>query len=491
MSVTRRTFLTGTLAGGAVAGVGMLAGCSTTGSSGNASAAAATSAITGSPIPNASALQISAAELVPLQLFAWDGFNGEALFALGAASSQTAEPGELLRIVQTINARSGNPPAPTTPAFDAYCEAFGAFGDQLANLAGAAGSHPVTARTRFLRSSTYATQQLFFILGSSQGSQEEAVFDKVESRWNEAVSRMSPAGQQFQVTSDFGPIPGYFFAPDESKDRKPTIIISSGSDGQNVESMQFGVTAGLQRGYNVVLFEGPGQMTPLFKNSVPFTPDWDKVVGPVLEWTKARSDVGKVGLIGVSFGGMLCARAAARLPGLAAVVLEPAAWDFAGMWKDQANVDKVRSTMTLPPAEQAKAKQELNAEFVQVFPNLPRAEQFEIYKRGSILTKQTQADARAGKPVSDYYGLLAALLTFNFEADYAAIKIPSMLTANQGDQFFLDQSAQAYAKLTNVPPSQKVLLPLTAVQGAQLHDQPNGPQVAQEYIFDWLDQYLT
>ena len=73
------------------------------------------------------------------------------------------------------------------------------------------------------------------------------------------------------------------------------MIISSRSDGQNVESMQFGVTAGLQRGYNVVLFEGPGQMTPLFKNSVPFTPDWDKVVGPVLEWTKARADNGQSG----------------------------------------------------------------------------------------------------------------------------------------------------------------------------------------------------
>ncbi len=80
--------------------------------------------------------------------------------------------------------------------------------------------------------------------------------------------------------------------------------------------------------------------------------------------------------------------------------------------------------------------------------------------------------------------------TFDYAADYAAITIPSMLTENQGDQFFLQQGAEAYAKLTNVPPADKVLLPLTAPQGAQLHDQPNGPQVAQEYIFDWLDQYL-
>ena len=46
--------------------------------------------------------------------------------------------------------------------------------------------------------------------------------------------------------------------------------------------MQFGVTAGLARGYNVVLFEGPGQMSLLFKRRIPFTADWNKVVGPVL-----------------------------------------------------------------------------------------------------------------------------------------------------------------------------------------------------------------
>ena len=43
--------------------------------------------------------------------------------------------------------------------------------------------------------------------------------------------------------------------------------------------MQFGVTGGLARGYNVVLFEGPGQMRLLFKRNVPFTPNWYQVVG--------------------------------------------------------------------------------------------------------------------------------------------------------------------------------------------------------------------
>lgn len=492
MTITRRSLLAGALVGGAAASTGLLSACGkdagTAASSG--SAASGATAVTGSAIPSASQMAISAAELTPFAPFAWQEFNGEALFAMGGCTSQVAEPGELFRIFQTINAQSGNPADPTTAAFDAYCQAFGAFGDQLAQLAQSSGSHPVTQRTRLLRASQYATQQLFFILGGSQGSTEEQVFNTVESRWNEAAKLFKPAAEQFEVQSDFGPIPGYFFAPDESKDRKPTVIISSGSDGQNVESMQFGVTAGLQRGYNVVLFEGPGQMTPLFVRNVVFTPAWDKVIGPVLEWTKARGDVGKIGLIGVSFAGMLCARAAANLEGLSAVVLEPGAYSFADVWEDQGDVTTVRNTMNLPADQKQQAQQSMNSGFQQVFATMPRGTQFNIYKRGSILTQQTQADARANKPLSDYYGMLEALLSFDYTQDYSKIKIPTMITSNEGDQFFAQQGVQAYNLLTNVPPDQKTLLELTAPQGAQLHDQPNGPTVAQEYIFDWMGPFL-
>ncbi|MFM2438352.1 MAG: hypothetical protein RLZ55_1171 [Actinomycetota bacterium] len=493
MTITRRSLLAGALVGGAAASTGLLSACAkgadTAASSGAASSGA--TAVTGSAIPSASQLSISAAELTPFAPFAWQEFNGEALFAMGGCTSQVAEPGELFRIFQTINAQTGNPAEPSAAAFDAYCQVFGAFGDQLAALAQSSGTHPVTQRTRLLRASQYATQQLFFILGGSQGSTEEQVFNTVESRWNAAAKLFKPAAEQFQVQSDFGPIPGYFFAPDESKDRKPTVIISSGSDGQNVESMQFGVTAALQRGYNVVLFEGPGQMTPLFVRSVMFTPDWDKVIGPVLEWTKARDDVGKIGLIGVSFAGMLCARAAANLQGLSAVVLEPGGYSYADAWQDQNDVAQVRSTMNLPAAEKQQAQQNLNSGFQQVFPTLSRGTQFNIYKRGSILTQATQSDARANRPLSDYYGLLEAMLAFDYQQDYGRIKIPTMITSNEGDQFFGQQGVQAFDLLTNVPPDQKALVQFTAPQGAQLHDQPNGPTVAQEYIFDWLDPFLS
>ena len=119
---------------------------------------------------------------------------------------------------------------------------------------------------------------------------------------------------------------------------------------------------------------------------------------------------------------------------------------------------------------------------------MPRTAQFVIYKRGEIFSREVLEEARAGKPISNYYGLVEQMLKFDFEADYKQIRIPTMLTSNQGDEFFAAQS-EAFAFLTNVPASQKVLLKLTAAQ-VPLHDQPIGPQVAQSTSSTGFDDLL-
>ncbi|MEI8083229.1 MAG: hypothetical protein WCI74_15435 [Actinomycetes bacterium] len=65
-----------------------------------------------------------------------------------------------------------------------------------------------------------------------------------------------------------------------------------------------------------------------------------------------------------------------------------------------------------------------------------------------------------------------------------------MITINEGDTAFGNQPIEAFAMLEKVPANRKVLQRFTGAQGAVLHDQPNGPQVAQECIFDWLDDQL-
>ena len=249
----------------------------------------------------------------------------------------------MMRIAQTINSRTGNPAEPGTDAFDAYFDVFGEWGNNLQSLADQAGAvHPITRSNRLMRAATYSTQQLFFVLGTSNGSREEQAYQVTQDRWSKAIETFTP---QFGVDKWHHPgAAARLLLPCARVGKKPTVIISSGSDGQNVESMQFGVTQGLERGYNVALYEGPGQMSLLFKRGIPFTPQWDKVVAPVLSWVRKQPEVGKVALIGVSFGGMLCASAAAKVKGLNAVVLEPAAYSMPRLWTDTETVEIVRKT---------------------------------------------------------------------------------------------------------------------------------------------------
>ena len=172
------------------------------------------------------------------------------------------------------------------------------------------------------------------------------------------------------------------------------------------------------------------------------------------------------------------------------VVLEPAAVDMTQIWDDPRDIAAVKAVQNAPAAVRDKARKEVNAYFREGWPHLSPTVQFVIHKRSEIFTTQAQDDARAGKPPSDYFGLVEALSRFNYADDYRAITIPTLVTANQGDTFFGQQPHQAFGLLTNVPAADKKLIVFTDAEGAEGHDQPMAPQFSQETIFSWLDPYM-
>ena len=87
----------------------------------------------------------------------------------------------------------------------------------------------------------------------------------------------------------------------------------------------FGGAAALERGYHALIFEGPGQGSMLFERQIPFRPDWENVITPVVDYLRSRPDVdpARIALTGWSLGGELAIRAAAFEHRLAAVVADP------------------------------------------------------------------------------------------------------------------------------------------------------------------------
>lgn len=108
------------------------------------------------------------------------------------------------------------------------------------------------------------------------------------------------------------------------------MIAIDGYDG-TVEELYFSTAvAALARGYNVLIFDGPGQGSMIVDQGVPFRPDWEAVVTAVVDYAISRTDVDpeRVALIGWSFGGYLAPRAATAEHRIAACVSDCGPYDL-------------------------------------------------------------------------------------------------------------------------------------------------------------------
>src|SRR5690606_19641868 len=116
-----------------------------------------------------------------------------------------------------------------------------------------------------------------------------------------------------EIPCDGKGLPGYSMAPANGADRGKTGVVLTGFDG-TAEELYFQVAAaGLERGYNVLIAQGPGQVGCLrIHPDLKFRPDYEKPIGAILDFALARPEVAaeRLALYGISFGGYFVTRAA-------------------------------------------------------------------------------------------------------------------------------------------------------------------------------------
>src|SRR3569833_200216 len=88
--------------------------------------------------------------------------------------------------------------------------------------------------------------------------------------------------------------------------------------------------AALERGYNVITYEGPGQPSVVRYQRRGFIAEWETVVTPVVDYlfTRPEVDTSRIALLGYSMGGFLAVRAAASEHRLAAVMAADAVYSL-------------------------------------------------------------------------------------------------------------------------------------------------------------------
>jgi pimeloyl-ACP methyl ester carboxylesterase len=109
--------------------------------------------------------------------------------------------------------------------------------------------------------------------------------------------------ERFSIPFQSGALPALRFTPENSKG---TIIVHGGFDSF-MEELFTSVRYIADRGYEVIIFEGPGQGAAIRKHNIPMTHEWEHCVSCVLDYFELTD----VTLLGISLGGYLALRAAA------------------------------------------------------------------------------------------------------------------------------------------------------------------------------------
>ncbi|MFD3555314.1 alpha/beta hydrolase family protein [Streptomyces goshikiensis] len=453
---TRRALLV------AGAGAALAAGCAPGGTPGAPA-----------PTPSGSAPSGLAAAAGPtpgaMTLFKDPAYNFGGLLALGASGAGAAEVGEVLTAVNAINGAG--------LSAQTYVETFRKLGDQLLGPPPGAPADAQTKRFRALRAAQYYGQALFFVLGSDDPGSEEQLYKAGRDAWDAFCDLCEPAPVKAAVPYGTTPLPVWFFRPDTSNTPRPTVILTNGSDGQNVDMWTYGVPAALDRGWNALVYDGPGQGQLLFVDRVVFTPTWEKVVSPLVDWLSARPDVDqdRIALTGLSMAGDLAPRAAAFESRIAALVAMPGC---------------VEPWLGFPPEIReilTPSKEETNAIWnTKVVPELPPEAAAVLKKRFEPFSIPAMLQARQGKLFTDFYTPATRIQALSITSVIGRIKAPTLVLDYEDEQFYPGQPRRMYDALT----SPKDYLKLTAAQGAQLHCSPMAPQLHCEVVFDWLQETL-
>lgn len=181
--------------------------------------------------------------------------------------------------------------------------------------------YPVSARNARFREATYYRAADFYLHGKWNDARVTELWEKHRNAFDKAIELLPQPAERVELQADGFTVPAIFYGCGQSGPR-PTILMCNGYDGAQEEMYHAAAEGALQRGINVITFEGPGQPTVRREQNLGFILEWEKVVTPVMDYALSREDVDRnaVALMGYSFGGFLTPRAAAFEHRLAAVI---------------------------------------------------------------------------------------------------------------------------------------------------------------------------
>ena len=218
-----------------------------------------------------------------------------------------------------------------TPQWRDWAPAWKRVGDAHRSLAEEAES----ARRSVTATAAYQRAAWCYHLGKFLWFEDRDLHDELReltvATYARALPRLDPPGERVEVPFERSVIPGILRRPRE-RARPPLAILVPGLD--SVKEELFAIEEEfLRRGVATLAIDGPGQgeNAPRF----PIRANWDTVIPPLLDGLALRDrgvDLTRVGLMGISMGGVYGPRAAADERRLRAIVALAGPYDLAECW---------------------------------------------------------------------------------------------------------------------------------------------------------------
>ncbi|MGD0455121.1 MAG: alpha/beta fold hydrolase [Solirubrobacteraceae bacterium] len=206
--------------------------------------------------------------------------------------------------------------------------------ERVARVAAGAlkAGQPVTARRALLRASNYYRAAMFSLAPGDE--RLDAYLTQSRELFHAAAPLCAETIEIVEVPYGDVSLPGYFLAAPGADGR--TLLVVNGGDSTNEELVHWVGFAAVARGWNCLIFEGPGQWSAFQQHpELPLRPDFEVPVGAAVDYLVAREDVDpdRIALAGYSLGAMLAARAAAFEPRIRACVCDGLVTDVNAAWE--------------------------------------------------------------------------------------------------------------------------------------------------------------
>ena len=196
--------------------------------------------------------------------------------------------------------------------------------------------HKVTARRAFLRAANYIRTSEFFL--NLKDKRKLPAYKHAVKSFQQGRKLLENKPKRVQVPFEGSFMPGYLFKTAGRK-KTPLMVMFGGLDSL-AEEMYYGPSQLLnERGISLLVLDGPGQGACLRLNHIHTRYDYNVPATVAYDWAVANLsdvvDTSRIGIMAVSMGGYMAARAAAFETRFKICCIWGAVWSYYDIWKNR------------------------------------------------------------------------------------------------------------------------------------------------------------